>query len=505
MGRVGLRSIRAHLGRFAMSLLAVTLGVAFVAGTFSLRAAMSGTFDDIVTASTNADAYLRSDPDEGSSVITGESTSVTFPLDLVDQIEQIDGVRTAIPAVTASAILVGADGTAVGGNGAPAAGAAWYPEDPTWDVVAGRGPERAGEIAIETSAMDASGLSVGDTTQAILNGEITEQTVVGELDAGTPMMGATFFLLDEDTARELFAAEGQTTQVAVFAADGADVDQVVSAMAALAPEGTQALTGEEMRQEQMDQVSDTLGIVVTLLLVFAAIALFVGAFIISNTFAQSVRMRMRELAVLRAVGASPRQVVGSVLVQAVVIGVVGSLLGVLAGLGLVQLVSLALSSMDMEMSGGIPLGATTVVIALAVGVLVSVVSAAIPARRAATVPPVDALRDEVTVPEYSLRRRGWAGLVLTAAGVGAVVASMVGAEEDWATTALGAGAVGVLLGVLMLSPVLARSVIGVLAWPFVKLLRPVGRLARGNVVRNPRRTANTSGALMVGMTLGRSR
>jgi len=501
MLRVALRGIRAHLVRFLLSLLAVALGVAFVAGTFSLRAMMSGTFSGIVDAAAPADAYLRPTPAEGASLVEDGAVTGTVPRDLATEVAGVDGVRQAIPEVQGPIVLVGADGTAVQSTQAPSFAFPYLDEDPAVEVVEGRGPERAGEVALETATLESSGLAIGDETQAVLGGQVTDVEVVGRVDMGGPMAGATIVLVDADTAYALFAPDDGVADIAVYAADGTTPEQLVERLTPLAPTGAEVVTGQELRDDSKAAIDDMLGFVTTFLLVFAAIALFVGAFIISNTFAMSVRQRMREFALLRAVGASPAQVFASILVQAAVVGLLGSAIGVAGGLGLVQGLKAVLASAGMDLGGDIPVDGATIGVSLAVGTLVSVLAAAVPARRAALVPPVEAMRDEVTVPERSMRVRALGGLVLVGLGVAGVLAAVLNPEAEAAGTALGAGAAGVLLGVLALAPSLARSVLSVLAWPFVRLLRPVGRLARGNVVRNPRRTANTAGALMIGMAL----
>jgi putative ABC transport system permease protein len=503
MGRVALRGIRAHLVRFLLSLLAVALGVAFVAGTFALRTMLSGTFDGIVDAAAPADAYVRVQQAEGSSVVTGEAdaTGASVPRTLVDEVADVEGVAHAIPDVQGPIVLVGADGTAVQSTQAPSFALMYLPDDPSLDVVEGRGPERPGEVALESATLDSSGLAVGDTTDAVLGGQVTSVQIVGRVDAGGPMAGATIVFVDEQTGMDVLAPDGGVGDIAVYVADGTTVDQVVDRLSPLVPDGLEVVTGDALRAENKAEIASQLGFVTTFLLVFAGIALFVGAFIISNTFSMSVRQRMRELALLRAVGASPLQVFASVLVQAAVVGLVGSTLGILGGLGLVSLLRVGLGAVGMDLVGSIPVDTTTIVVSLVVGTAVSVLAAALPARRAALVPPVEAMRDDVATPERSLRWRAIGGLAVTALGAAAVVAALVRPESDGAETTLGVGAAAVLVGVLMLSPTLARTAVGVLAWPFVRLLRPVGRLARGNVVRNPRRTANTAGALMIGMAL----
>lgn len=503
MGRVALRGIRAHLVRFLLSVLAVALGVAFVAGTFALRTMLSGTFDGIVDAAAPGDVYVRVLQAEGSSVVTGtaNATGESVPRDLVEEIAAVDGVAHAVPGVSGPIVLVGADGTAVQSTQAPSFALMYVPDDPSLDVVEGRGPQRPGEVALESATLESSGLAVGDTTDAVLGGEVTQVEVVGRVDLGGPMAGATIVLVDAQTGQDVLAPENGVNDIAVYAADGTSVDQLVDRISAIAPDGLEVVTGDALRAENKTEIASQLGFVTTFLLVFAAIALFVGAFIISNTFAMSVRQRMRELALLRAVGASPLQVFSSVLVQAAVVGLLGSALGIAGGLGLVSALRVGLGSAGMDLVGTIPLDVTTVVVSLLVGTVVSVLAAALPARRAALVPPVEAMRDDVATPEKSLRWRAFGGLVVTGAGVAALVVALLRPEADSAEVWLGTGAAAVLVGVLMLSPVVARSAVGVLAWPFVRLLRPIGRLARGNVVRNPRRTANTAGALMIGMAL----
>lgn len=501
MGRVALRGIRAHLVRFVLSLLAVALGVAFVAGTFSLRTMMSSTFDGIVDAAAPADAYLRPQPVEGSSIAEGTTATGTVPKEAAEEIAALDGVAHAIPEVQGSIVLVGSDGTAVQSTQAPSFAFPYVHDDPSVRIAEGRGPERAGEVALETATLESSGFAIGDSTQAVIAGEVTPVEIVGRVDMGGPMAGATIVLVDADTGYGLFAPDGGVNDIAVYAEDGTTDEELVAALEPFATGGLEAVTGQQLRDENKDAIGEMLGFVTTFLLVFAAIALFVGAFIISNTFAMSVRQRMREFALLRAVGASPAQVFASILVQAAVVGLIGSAIGIAGGLGLVQGLEAVFESMGMDLAGDIPVDAATIGVSLVVGTLVSVLAAAVPARRAALVPPVEAMRDEVTVAERSMRVRAVLGSVVTALGVAGVLAAVLNAEADVADAALGAGAAAVLVGVLMLAPSLARATVGVLAWPFVRLIRPVGRLARGNVVRNPRRTANTAGALMIGMAL----
>ncbi|NTW40010.1 MAG: FtsX-like permease family protein [Cellulomonadaceae bacterium] len=505
MTRVALRGIRSHLGRFVMSVVAVLLGVAFVAGTFSLRAMMSSTFNDIVSSSMTGDAYLQGSEEVGaSSPMTGGSSRNRIPLTLVDDVEQVDGVAMAIPDISGPVVLVGKDGTAVvgGGGGAPSFAMFMDPRDPGASVVAGRLPQGPDEIALVEASLESSGLAVGDTTNVVLGGAVTPVEVVGEVSFGAPTAGATIVFIDQGTATALFAPDGAANQIAVFAADGVSeqtlVDDLTAALAGT--DGVEAQTGDAMRDAAKAQIQTILGFISTFLLVFAAISLFVGAFIIANTFQMLVRQRQREFAMLRAIGASPSQVFSSILVQAVVVGVLGSALGVGAGVGLVAVLRSVFAQMGMEMSGRIPLDAFTVVVSVIVGTVVSLVAAAIPARKAALTPPVEAMRDDVATHDRGSTVRALIGGALVAGGVAAVVSAVQGVPSSPGPV-LAAGAAAVVVGALMASPAVVPGALRVLAAPVVALLRPLGGLARGNVTRNPRRTASTAGALMIGMAL----
>ncbi len=516
MLRVALRNVRAHLVRLGLSILAVVLGVSFVAGTFSLREMLSSTFDGIVDAGSSSDVYLRGGED--SAALTQENASAgevrtTIPADLTDTVQEVDGVARAFADYSGPLVLVGADGTPPPTTGAPTFGLAWRAEDPSTPIAEGAAPSGPGEFLLEAGTAEASGLTVGDSTTLVVAGQVTEATLTGIVDMGASMAGASIVFFDEPTAAAAFAPDGTVSTISVLAEDGVGeqelADRITAALDSSADAATgtspvEVVTGESVRDEAREDIASQLGFIETFLLVFAGISLFVGGFIIANTFAMTVRQRQRELALLRAVGASPLQVFASILVQAAVIGALGGALGVLGGLGLVTALKAMFGSMGMELAGDIPLDATTVVVSLVLGVVVSVASAALPARRAALVPPVEAMRDDSPAQAGSLRVRGIAGAVVAGAGVGAVVVAVVqaAADENAGTgTLLGLGAVGVVVGTLLLAPVVARGVLHVMSAPFVAFAKPLGTLARGNVTRNPRRTASTASALMIGMSL----
>ena len=505
MGRVALRGIRAHVVRFLLSVLAVTLGVAFVAGTFSLRTMLSSTFDGIVDSSMPADAYVR-----GAEAAAGYSTTGTtgenrntIPASLAGTIAAVDGVDGAFADISGPIVLVGADGTAVQSTRSPSFALALNPDDTTVQVVDGRAPRGPGEIALESATLESSKLTVGDRTKAVVAGVIQDVRVVGEVSLGGPMAGATIVYLDAATATAAYSPDGMVSTISVYASsDVSEADLVADLTPVLAGKkiaAAEALAGDAMRAEARTDIEGQLGFVATFMLVFAGISLFVGAFIIANTFAMSVRERMRAFALLRAIGASPTQVFASILIQAAVVGLAGSALGIAAGLGLVSLLRIAFEMVGMDLSGSIPLDASTVVISLLIGTVVSVAAAALPARRAALTAPVEAMR-EATATEKSLKARTITGVIVVVPGVAGLITALLAPESN-GSTVLGLGALALVIGVLLLAPVIAKHTLGVLAAVFVTAVKPLGRLARGNVVRHPRRTANTAGALMIGMAM----
>lgn len=514
MLRVALREIRAHLVRFALSVLAVALASAFVTGTFSLRAMLADTFASIVASTTQGDLYVRGaerveaaegtggGPPSGSPEPLSEPRR-PVPIELAATVADVAGVDQAVPDLLGTVVLVGADGQAVVNGQAPSLGSVLRPDDPSGTLLAGRAPRHAGEVALETTALQTSGLSLGDETQIVLaRGGPRTVTVVGEATYGNPMVGTTLVLLDPATGETELAPDGRVPSVAVFLETGADLATVRDRVAAALDddEDVEVVTGEQVRAEATETVNRLLGFLGTFLLVFALIALFVGLFIVTNTFAMTVRQRQREFALLRAIGASPAQVLRTVLLQAAVVGAAGAAAGIAGGIGLVALVRVLLAMMGMDLAGDVVITGAQAAAVVGLGTAAAMVAAAVPARRAATTPPVEAMRDDAVVVERSLRLRATIGTVVLLTGAAATVVSVQESTTS-AGTWLGVGAGGVLLGTVVLSPALARTVLGVLAAPFVAVLRPVGRLARGNVTRSPRRTASTAGALMIGMAL----
>ena len=337
MSRVAWRSVRAHAKQFFLTTFAVVLGVAFLSGTLALRASMSETFSKLLSSTITSDLYVQGPKiaTDGGSSGSSDSTQ-TQPIDssLAEQIKQIDGVEAANPGAQLTGVLVGANDTPVTSMGAPTLFISMFDKDPGRKLVQGELPEGGNEIALESGALKNSGLKVGDKTHIVIQGTPAEVTVVGEYSFGAPMAGATIVGMDPDYLFPLAAPDGKVSDISIDLADGASVDTVKSEVTKVVPDDTQVKTRAELIKEQNKTIEKQLGFIQVFLLVFVVVAMFVGSFIIMNSFAMSVRQRVKEFALLRAVGASPGSVFGIVFLQAVVIGLVGSALGVAAGAGL---------------------------------------------------------------------------------------------------------------------------------------------------------------------------
>ncbi|HWO50464.1 MAG TPA: FtsX-like permease family protein, partial [Ornithinibacter sp.] len=362
-----------------------------------------------------------------------------------------------------------------------------------------------GEIVIDDSTAAKAGYVVGDTVPLVTATERPrlEATLVGTASfGGSTLVGASVVMFDTAQAQELFLqGEDAFSQVWVTAAPGTSQEQLLAAVTKALPKDTQAATGDATAARAASRIDEALSFVTTFLLVFAGIALTVGAFLIVNTFSILVAQRSRELALLRAIGASRRQVARSVLLEAGLVGLVGSAVGV--GLGVLLAIGIkeVFGRFGLDLSkNALVLEPRTVVVSLVVGVLVTLAAAYLPARRAGSVPPVAAMRDDVALAESGLKWRLTTGAVLLAAGIAGMTAGLLGVGSE-PTYVLGAGAFGVLVGTALLSPVLGRPVLAGLGWVYRRGFGAVGLMAEQNTLRNPRRTAATASALMIGVSL----
>ncbi|MEW2359530.1 FtsX-like permease family protein [Spirillospora sp. NPDC029432] len=494
MGKVTLRNLAAHKIRLVLTAVAVILGVAFVSGTLIFTDTMNRQFDDLFDSVGKGVAVdVRAKKVVEDPADTGQSAQ-PVPASVVETLKKVEGVREPFGNVTGYAAVVGRDGKIVSGQGAPQMGINWNPGG-DYAMTSGRAPAGGAELALDARTAEKAGYRVGDTVQVVTQGPPQRARLVGVFDGGD-MMGASIAAFDTPTAQRLMLRPGYFTDVQM-GSSGPSEDELRAAVAKVLPANMEAITGTQLREDAKSGIAEFMGFFRTFLLVFALISIFVGAFIIFNTFSMLVAQRTRELALLRAIGAARSQVTRAVIGEAVAVGVVGSTLGLAAGAGLAALLQ---SQVMGEDGGGLVLTANPVIWSYAVGIVVTVVSAYFPARRAAKIPPVAAMRDDVALPQRSMRIRLALGTLLTLIGAGLIGLGLAGDAGNPAIP-VGAGAFLVFIGVTLLAPVISVPVIRVLGAPAARLLGAPGRLARQNALRNPRRTAATAAALMIGLAL----
>jgi len=513
--RVTLKNLVARKVRLAMSAFAIVLGVAFVAGSYVFTDTLDNTFEEIFS-DLNGDVVVRPEGFLGlSSLVGNDSVSNdgrTVPASMVDELAALDGALRADGVVeNRSVFVVGTDGRVVSGSGAPGIGANWSDAPNTTgksplQLEEGRRPTADGEVVVDTRTAELGGYTVGDTVRLITSGEQAEiqAMLVGTATFGESagLAGATLALFETRAAQQLLLGGADAfTTITIAARDGVSQEGLRAEVEAILPDGFEAKTGTETSNETTDGLRDALGFFTTFLLVFAAVSLFVGTFLILNTFSILVAQRSQEIALYRALGAGRRQVTRSVLTEAFVVGLLGATLGLVLGLGVAQLLKVAFGAFGLDLGpGGLVLEPRTVAVAYLVGVAVTVAAAYIPARRAARVPPVAAMRDEVALPQAPRSLHAGLGGALAVAGAAALGAGLF-LETSRRAELVGAGITAVFLGIALLAPVLAGPIVRVIAAGYPRMFGTVGHLARENALRNPRRTAATASALMIGLAL----
>jgi putative ABC transport system permease protein len=497
------KSVRARWGRTLAILFAITASVSFVVGSFVLADSLRATFDNLFQE-LNEEVDL-----EVRAAQAFESDDARDPIDvaIVDSIRAIDGVAVAEPILQRYAQLLDANGDAITPPGGPTFGVSWEGDDGIQGVTIkeGRAPSGPDELAIDKATADNENFRVGDTVAYLTDVGTFEGTIVGTVGLGSAdsFGGAQLVALDLDTALVHFGADGKVDAIDIAVADGADVVAVQAAIEEILPPQTEVITGEEVAQETADDVNQFVNVFGTGLLVFAFITAFVSAFIINNVFQITIGQRLRELALLRAVGASGRQVRWMISTEALVLGILATALGVLGGL----LVARGLIAAFDAAGAGFPdtqtvLQLRTIVIAAVVGVGITMASVIVPSRRASRIPPVAAMRPELGFAAMRSRRLV-AGVIVSVIGVTMFVVGLF--LRPGGTAGLigfaGLGALVLFLGIASLSSTIATPVTRVIGWPIEKLFKVPGALARQNVARAPRRTSSSASALMIGVAL----
>ena len=507
MFRASLKGVWAHKLRLALTALAIVLGVGFISGTYVYTDTIGSAFDGIF-----ADAF------EGVDIVVSAESDFQFGegvfIDEVEfeRIDQVDGVESFETYVQGFGVaILDSEGEPIGGAGPPQFAASLV--ETSTDVGGfslrdGTYPIGASQMVIDAGSAGIGEYEVGDTVSIVteLEGERQFELVgiagFGDLDN---LGGATFALFDLETAQAVIGRPGQLTSGVVQVTPGVSVDTVIVSIEDVVSETITVTSGQSAAEAQAGEIQEGLGFFNTFLLVFGFIALFVGTFIIANTFRIIITQRTRELALLRVLGATGRQVFQMVMIEAIVVGVFASVMGIFAGLGIAKGLQAGLTAFGVDLpTASLSLQPRTIIVGMSVGIIVTLVSATLPARRASRVAPAVALRDDVIgPPRKALNTRAAVGASVLAFGLAVLfVGLFVSFESGPPEIAyVGIGAAIIFVGVSIISPLFAKPVARVIGWPFARLFKIPGRLAQENAIRTPRRTSATAAALMIGITL----
>lgn len=498
MRRLSLRSLAAHKIRFALTILSVVLGTAFISGAFVFTASLNKAFDGVL-----ATAY------DGMDVVV-ESASGTPGIDrpTVDAIRAVDGVEALnVGARASSVIMTGSDGKPIQTGGAPAQGLPFYEEPesvgPAAAFTEGNPPRGPDEVAVNATAAERGGVGVGDRVTVVTGSDRADVTISGVYELDGDVAGWMGVLFPLDKWMKLYTDGEHVGRVTLAAADGVSPEELRDRVAAAFPD-FEVDTGAALAERDSEQISQALGFVNYFLVAFGLIGLLVGTFIISNTFSMLVAQRTKEFALLRALGASRGQLTGSVVMEAVIVGLIGSLLGVAAGFGLSQLLYVAMGAFGFEMPGsGLTATPSAVIVPLATGLIITVLAAWAPAARAGAIPPVEAMRSGDQASDPKLRRRTLAGAALTVLAIGLIGWALQWDDGGTGSRArlVGFGAVAAVAAIWMAGPALSIPLVGGLGRIIGAPFKAVGKLASTNSRRNPRRTAATAFALTLGLAL----
>ncbi|MDJ0380624.1 FtsX-like permease family protein [Streptomyces sp. G-G2] len=507
MFRTALRNVLAHKARLLMTVLAVTLGVAFVSGTLvftdTLKKSLSGqaakSYDGVAVS---VESYGQTRNDDGQKEGDPGISQQTL-----DKVGGTAGVASVAGRVSGFA-GVGDENGKLLGQGWSNKGSNFAPgkdgKDPRTTFTDGVGPAGADQIALDKETAAAGAYRVGDKVRVATNGPVKEYTLSGVFttEDGEVKAGGSLVLFTTPAAQAMYLKPGFYQELSVAAKAGTSADKLLSDITPLLGKNAHAQTGAALADQQAKDIQTQLGGMSNMLLTFAGISLFVGVFLIYNTFTMLVSQRTRELALLRAIGAARGQVMRSVLAEALVIGVISAVIGLVTGIGLAIGMRSTMNAFDAKLPGGdLVIAPATIVAALVIGVVVTVVAAVLPAWRTGRIAPVAAMGSaHLPASSKSLMLRNTFGGILGALGFGLVFlgVSQGGGDGRWS---IGGGAFFLLLGLIVLLPLLSRPVIGALRPPLEKVFGVPGKLAAQNAVRNPRRTAVTAASLAIGLTL----
>ncbi|HSV41123.1 MAG TPA: FtsX-like permease family protein, partial [Nocardioidaceae bacterium] len=508
MLRVTLRNLVARKLRLVMSAFAIVLGVAFVSGSLIFTDAMGGAFDDIVEGSVSDVEVAH----PGAIDFNALDDNRTIKASVADDIAALPEVGSVHPYMQLlSVFVVGKDGKTVGGNGPPGlafnySGSHNLKGDEIISLQEGEWPSEGAQVAIDTGSAEKAGYEVGDQVTLVTPGRepLMKAELTGLLEFGNGgLVGATITVFERQFMQEqFFGGRDVYIGISVDGKDGVSQRDLADAVSKVVPKKLEVRTGDVVVEENKEGIDNAfLKYIRIFMLVFAGISLVVGAFLIINTFSILVAQRSRELALLRALGASRPQVVGAVLLEALVVGFLGSTLGLFVGMGLAQVIRAGLASFGLDLSeAAFPVRGTTVMWCYVLGMLVTVIAALLPALRGSKAAPVSALRDDVALPEATIRTRLLIGALMVVGGAASIGVGFASSSAR-GLSLVGLGLFLVLIGVSLMSPLLSRPVIATFGVAYRRLFGSIGQLATQNSTRNPRRTAATSSALMIGIAL----
>jgi putative ABC transport system permease protein len=509
MFRVIAHGLLARKFRLFATALAVTLGVAFMAGTMVLTDTIGHTFDNLSSGVyKGTDAEVRAKATFSAPAMGGGDQRPLISASLVQALRHVPGVTTDEGSVLGYARLIGKNGKAIGNpaGGAPTLGGNWNQVSQLnpWTLVAGHPPRAADQVVIDKQSATTGHLRVGDMTTVLALGPPQRFRVVGIIMFGSADSpgGASVALFTTPVAQRLAAAPGKLTSVLFVASPGVSQQQLASNLRRALPPGLEAVTGATITKELQNSFQQGMSFFNTFMMIFAVIALLVGGFMIFNTFSITVAQRTRENGLLRAVGASKRQVLGSVLAEAVAVGIVASAIGLAAGIAVATALKALLTGLGFGLpAGGIVFSARTVIVAGLAGLAVTVVAAVSPARKAGKVPPVAAMQE---VPAgssgYGSKQRIMVGTGILVLGMAALFTGLFGHIAS-NILVVGLGVLLVFFGVSVLGRTVSLPLSRVVGAPLPWLRSIAGKLARENAMRNPKRTAASASALMIGVGL----
>jgi putative ABC transport system permease protein len=511
MTRVVLRGILGRKLRAGLTGLAIVLGVAMISGTYVLTDTINNGFNTIFTQSyKNADVVVSGkaafENNEGNGVDTP-----SFPESVLTKVKKLPDVAYAAGSVTSQNLrLVGKDGKAIETGGAPALGFSVNPKDqrfnPT-ELTAGSWPNGPNEVAIDKHTADSEHFGVGDPIRVQANGPEEQFRISGiaKFSNVGSVGGVTFALFDRPTAQRLFEKPGQLDVIRIQSKSGVPDSRLVSEIRPLLPSTATVRSAAAQAKEDKEDVGGFISFLRYALLAFAGIALFVGSFVIANTLSITIAQRMREFATLRTIGASRRQVLWSVVLEAAIVGLLASVVGLFLGLGLAKILNRLFVAFGIDLPQGSTVFATrTIIVSLVVGTLVTLIASLRPARRATRVPPIAAVREGSVLPESRWARYGPATalvVLLLAIALVSLGSLASGLATGPRLLAIGVGVLLLFFGVSMNAPKIVRPLANVLGWPAQHIGGAPAILARDNASRNPARTASTASALMIGLAL----